>query len=329
MPPHQGPVEVNIDPAKLFTSQEISPSPNTAPPNTANMTSSSSSIPATPERNTLRTSTSLTSSAKKVKSELGMPIASKYFQYTRFTLPRKPLEVVPITLFPKPEANVYKCGNIISVNAKFMCYVVKGNSVRVIEIMTAARQLLKGHEANIVDMKFFSDTEDVLATLDKDGRLVVWNLESHATGATNDIRATRQLEHTFTAAGPFVALAWDPSTKDNLAVVGQGALWLCSIPLCMSSSNAQDGVLKLPVPEGDDSVVYNDLSFSHDGRHIAAAGSNGTVVVWSMATREVVKVLQPHEGSPVYAAKFLAPEKSVAPVSTAHQSLDSRANSTR
>jgi WD40 repeat protein len=313
MPLHQGPVEVNLDPAKLFTSQEISPSPNTAPPNTANMTSSSSSIPATPERNTLRTSTSLTSSAKKVKSELGMPIASKSFQYTRFTLPRKPLEVVPITLFPKPEANVYKCGNIISVNAKFMCYVVKGNSVRVIEIMTAARQLLKGHEANIVDMKFFSDTEDVLATLDKDGRLVVWNLESHATGATNDIRATRQLEHTFTAAGPFVALAWDPSTKDNLAVVGQGALWLCNIPLCMSSSNAQDGVLKLPVPEGDDSVVYNDLSFSHDGRHIAAAGSNGTVVVWSMATREVVKVLQPHEGSPVYAAKFLAPEKSVAP----------------
>lgn len=76
-------------------------------------------------------------------------------------------------------------------------------------------------------------------------------------------------------------------------------------------------------------MQYNDLSFSHDGRHIAAAGSNGTVVVWSMATREVVKVLQPHEGSPVYAAKFLAPEKSVAPVSTAHQSLDSRANSTR
>lgn len=37
-----------------------------------------------------------------------------------------------------------------------------------------------------------------------------------------------------------------------------------------------------------------------------------------MATREVVKVLQPHEGSPVYAAKFLAPEKkSVAPVSSA------------
>ena len=68
------------------------------------------------------------------------------------------------------------------------CHHFTGNSVRVIEIMTAARQLLKGHEANIVDMKFFSDTEDVLATLDKDGRLVVWNLESHATGATNDIR---------------------------------------------------------------------------------------------------------------------------------------------
>ena len=57
-----------------------------------------------------------------------MPITSNTFQYTRFTLSKKPLEVVPITLFPKPEANVYKCGNIIAVNAKFMCYVVKGKT---------------------------------------------------------------------------------------------------------------------------------------------------------------------------------------------------------
>lgn len=41
-------------------------------------------------------------------AELGMPITSKAFQYTRFSLPRKPLEVAPITLFPKPEANQYK-----------------------------------------------------------------------------------------------------------------------------------------------------------------------------------------------------------------------------
>lgn len=68
-------------------------------------------------------------------------------------------------------------------------------------------------------------------------------------------------------------------------------------------------------------MQYNDLSFSHDGKHIAAAGSNGTVVVWSMASREVVKVWQPHEGSPVYAAKFLAPEKSLAPVSTSSMQL--------
>ncbi len=73
-------------------------------------------------------------------------------------------------------------------------------------------------------------------------------------------RASRQLEYTFKAAGPFVALAWDPSTKENLAVVGQGALWLCNIPLCMSLSNAQDGVLKLPVPEGDEDVVVSRVS---------------------------------------------------------------------
>lgn len=67
--------------------------------------------------------------------------------------------------------------------------------MRVIEIMTAARQLLKAHESTIVDMKFFSDTEDVLATLDKDGRLVVWNLESHATGAANEITCVLDLYH--------------------------------------------------------------------------------------------------------------------------------------
>lgn len=65
--------------------------------------------------------------------------------------------------------------------------------MRVIEIMTAARQLLKGHDAAIVDMKFFSDSEDVLATLDKDGRLVVWSLESHATGAANEITCVLRL----------------------------------------------------------------------------------------------------------------------------------------
>jgi len=55
--------------------------------------------------------------------------------------------------------------------------------IRVINIYTAKRALLRGHAKAILDMRFCASNEDILASVASDGRLLVWRLSEETDAA--------------------------------------------------------------------------------------------------------------------------------------------------
>ena len=53
--------------------------------------------------------------------------------------------------------------------------------IRVINIFSAKRALLRGHTKGITDLRFCGGNEDVLASVAADGRLLVWRFSEEAT----------------------------------------------------------------------------------------------------------------------------------------------------
>ena len=52
----------------------------------------------------------------------------------------------------------------IAVNKKYICYGLKAGQIRVINLFTAGRALMRGHEAPLCDLKFFGEDVDLLGT---------------------------------------------------------------------------------------------------------------------------------------------------------------------
>lgn len=80
----------------------------------------------------------------------------------------KELEVTPITLYSSEY--VYRSGNLITVNNYFICYIVKGELIRVLHKRSAARGLLKGHNTTITDLKFWKIHKNRKQTEGEQGR---------------------------------------------------------------------------------------------------------------------------------------------------------------
>ncbi len=51
-----------------------------------------------------------------------------------------------------------------------------GNMIRVINIYTAKRALLRGHVKSITDLRFYSDDMDLLGSVGKDGFIFLWKI---------------------------------------------------------------------------------------------------------------------------------------------------------
>jgi enhancer of mRNA-decapping protein 4 len=69
----------------------------------------------------------------------------------------------------------------IAVNARYICYGLRAGQVRVLHKDTASRALLRGHTAQIADMRFSPATNsDVLASFGVDGNLFVKKIVSPA-----------------------------------------------------------------------------------------------------------------------------------------------------
>ncbi|KAE8690458.1 hypothetical protein F3Y22_tig00110895pilonHSYRG00490 [Hibiscus syriacus] len=85
------------------------------------------------------------------------------------------LEVTPITKYASDPDLVL--GSQIAVNRNYICYGLKFGNIRILNINTALRSLLRGHTQRVTDMAFFF-AEDVhlLASASVDGQFFVWKI---------------------------------------------------------------------------------------------------------------------------------------------------------
>ncbi|PKI71462.1 hypothetical protein CRG98_008135 [Punica granatum] len=71
------------------------------------------------------------------------------------------LEVTPITKYGSDPGLVL--GRQIAVNRSYICYGLKMGNIRVLNINTALRSLLRGHTQRVTDMAFFAEDVHLLA----------------------------------------------------------------------------------------------------------------------------------------------------------------------
>ena len=79
------------------------------------------------------------------------------------------LDASPIAKYPSPRP-AQLAGSVIAVSPTLIYYGVKQNMVRVIEIATTAKALLKGHQQPVVDICLGAN--DTIATVGQDVRLL-------------------------------------------------------------------------------------------------------------------------------------------------------------
>ncbi|KAJ2553903.1 hypothetical protein EV175_002771 [Coemansia sp. RSA 1933] len=110
----------------------------------------------------------------KKKRPLSMNIDAR-----KIKLRAKP-EILPISLLPQPAR--FRAGRLISVSREYICYAVRskeGGRIRVIHQMLGKLAKMQGHTDSIIDLAFHPCSRDdgmlqILASLGKDNRLIVW-----------------------------------------------------------------------------------------------------------------------------------------------------------
>jgi enhancer of mRNA-decapping protein 4 len=85
------------------------------------------------------------------------------------------LEVTPITKYTSDPGLVL--GRQIAVNRTYIVYGLKLGNIRVLNINTALRSLLRGHTQRVTDMAFFAEDVHRLASASVDGRIYVWRID--------------------------------------------------------------------------------------------------------------------------------------------------------
>lgn len=61
----------------------------------------------------------------------------------------------------------------IAVNTTYICYGLKQGPIRALNKNTAGRVLFKDHASMVIDMRFFSASSNVLASIDQSGDVIV------------------------------------------------------------------------------------------------------------------------------------------------------------
>lgn len=84
------------------------------------------------------------------------------------------LEVTPITKYVSDPGLIL--GQQIAVNKTYICYGLKLGAIRVLNINTASRYLLRGHTQRVTDMAFFAEDVHLLASASIDGRVYIWKI---------------------------------------------------------------------------------------------------------------------------------------------------------
>uniref|UniRef100_J3LGL0 Enhancer of mRNA-decapping protein 4 WD40 repeat region domain-containing protein n=2 Tax=Oryza brachyantha TaxID=4533 RepID=J3LGL0_ORYBR len=230
------------------------------------------------------------------------------------------LEVTPITKYTSDPGLVL--GRQIAVNRTYIVYGLKLGNIRVLNINTALRSLLRGHTQRVTDMAFFAEDVHRLASASVDGRIYVWKIDE-GPDEDNKPQITGKVEIAIQIVGDAESyhprICWH-SHKQEILFVGIGNCVLridttrvrrgrdvsSEEPIKCHLDKLIDGVRL--VGKHDDDVT--DLSLSQWMTTRLASGSkDGTVKIWDDRKPVPLSILKPHDGQAVYSVAFLtAPE---------------------
>ncbi|KAL0310911.1 UNVERIFIED_CONTAM: Enhancer of decapping protein 4 [Sesamum angustifolium] len=195
------------------------------------------------------------------------------------------LEVTPITKYGSDPGLVV--GRQIAVNKTYICYGLKLGAIRVLNINTALRSLLKGLAQRVTDMAFFAEDVHLLASASVDGRVYVWKI-TEGPDEEDKPQITGKIIIAIQITGgeifpEFVVL------KQEVLVVGIGrrVLKIDTTKVGKGEKFSAEEPLKCPIEKLID-------------------GSNLLIKIWEDRKSQPIAVLRPHDGQPVNSVTFLA-----------------------
>ncbi|XP_024966373.1 enhancer of mRNA-decapping protein 4-like isoform X2 [Cynara cardunculus var. scolymus] len=197
------------------------------------------------------------------------------------------LEVTPITKYGSDPGLVV--GRQIAVNKTYICYGLKPGTIRVLNINTALRSLLKGLAQRVTDMAFFAEDVHLLASASMDGRVYVWKITE---GPDEDDKPliTGKIVIAVQIVGegePFHPRVCWHCHKQEVLVVGIGKR-----------------ILRLDTTKHDGEVT--DLSMCQwMTTRLVSASVDGTIKIWEDHKSSPIAVLRPYDGLPVNSVTFL------------------------
>lgn len=226
------------------------------------------------------------------------------------------LEVTPITKYQSDPQLVV--GRQIAVNRTYICYGLKLGNIRVLNINTALRSLLKGHTQRVSDMAFFAEDVHLLASASVDGRFYVWKIsegpeEEDKPQITGKIVIAIQIVGEGNIVHPRVC--WHSHKQEILVIgvgklvmridttkVGKGEVFSAEEPLKCPTDKLIDGVQLVGNHDGE----VTDLSMCQwMTTRLVSASTDGTIKIWEDRKAQPLLVLRPHNGDPVNSATFL------------------------
>ncbi|KAJ3397637.1 enhancer of mRNA decapping 4 [Lobulomyces angularis] len=231
-------------------------------------------------KNLLFSSKSNTTPAS-VKKFAGFRIKKNFF-YLDFENDEKlvseiPLDSKPISLVPSKIVDC-KVGNLICVDRNFICYAVRGGKIRVIHQRTGVMSLLKGHEAQLFDIKILETgiNKSSLLSICEGGDFVYWNLEK--LPENDEIKFTLIFKIKSTAK-KFIRVEWSKTEYKFCLSTSHSDffsfdLQLFDYPLGsvfdIEEISNLNGAARVSIENNEE---IKDISFSTDGSVLAVASS--------------------------------------------------------